>query len=161
MSTPKLSGGSLKELPAERPDGRLPLLASAAAGDALDNRCLRSALFGAPLEEAPGNGVSHSSAGAGASLAAACLSPCHSVRIPETPVDHRQCAHGKKAACGPWAWRGRWAALSWRERLRQTHAGLHQRWEHLRNQRRKPSGVVTIAVARELAGFLWEAATLD
>jgi transposase len=47
-------------------------------------------------------------------------------------------------------------AIAWRAQRR-----LHQRWEHLRNQRRKPSGVVAIAVARELAGFLWEAATLD
>jgi transposase len=38
---------------------------------------------------------------------------------------------------------------------------LHQRWQHLHGQRQKPSGVVAIAVARELAAFLWEAATLD
>lgn len=47
-------------------------------------------------------------------------------------------------------------AISWRAQQR-----LHQRWAHLHYQRRKPSGVVTIAVARELAAFLWEAATLD
>ena len=47
-------------------------------------------------------------------------------------------------------------AIAWRAQRR-----LHQRWQHLRGQRRKPSGVVAIAVARELAGFLWEAATLD
>jgi transposase len=47
-------------------------------------------------------------------------------------------------------------AIAWRAQRR-----LHQRWAHLRGQRRKPSGVVAIAVARELAGFLWEAATLD
>jgi transposase len=47
-------------------------------------------------------------------------------------------------------------AIAWRAQRR-----LHQRWEHLRGQRRKPTGVVAIAVARELAGFLWEAATLD
>jgi transposase len=46
--------------------------------------------------------------------------------------------------------------IAWRAQRR-----LHQRWQHLRGQRRKPSGVVAIAVARELAGFLWEAATLD
>ena len=47
-------------------------------------------------------------------------------------------------------------AIAWRAQRR-----LHQRWQHLRGERRKPSGVVAIAVARELAGFLWEAATLD
>jgi len=47
-------------------------------------------------------------------------------------------------------------AIAWRAQRR-----LHQRWTHLRARRGKPSGVVAIAVARELAGFLWEAATLD
>jgi transposase len=46
--------------------------------------------------------------------------------------------------------------IAWRAQRR-----LHQRWQHLRTERRKPAGVVAIAVARELAGFLWEAATLD
>ncbi len=46
--------------------------------------------------------------------------------------------------------------IAWRCQKR-----LYQRWSHLRNDRRKPAGVVAIAVARELAGFLWEAATLD
>lgn len=46
--------------------------------------------------------------------------------------------------------------IAWRAQRR-----LHQRWEHLHGQRRKPAGVVAIAVARELAAFLWEAATLD
>jgi transposase len=47
-------------------------------------------------------------------------------------------------------------AIAWRAQRR-----LHQRWQRLRSERRKPTGVVAIAVARELAGFLWEAATLD
>jgi transposase len=47
-------------------------------------------------------------------------------------------------------------AIAWRAQRR-----LHRRWVHLRQQRRKPTGVVAIACARELAGFLWEAATLD
>jgi transposase len=47
-------------------------------------------------------------------------------------------------------------AIAWRAQRR-----LHQRWQHLHHQRRKPAGVVAIACARELAGFLWEAATLD
>jgi transposase len=47
-------------------------------------------------------------------------------------------------------------AIAWRAQRR-----LHQRWQHLHHERRKPAGVVAIAVARELAAFLWEAATLD
>jgi transposase len=46
--------------------------------------------------------------------------------------------------------------IAWRAQRR-----LHQRWQHLHHHRRKPAGVVAIACARELAGFLWEAATLD
>ena len=46
--------------------------------------------------------------------------------------------------------------IAWRAQRR-----LHPRWPHLHDQRRKPAGVVAIAVARELAAFLWEAATLD
>jgi len=45
--------------------------------------------------------------------------------------------------------------IAWRAQRR-----LHQRWQHLHLHRRKPAGVVAIAVARELAAFLWEAATL-
>jgi len=47
-------------------------------------------------------------------------------------------------------------AVAWRAQQR-----LHQRYNDLAGRRRKPSGVVTIACARELAGFCWEAATLD
>ena len=47
-------------------------------------------------------------------------------------------------------------AIAWRAQRR-----LHQRWQRLHHERRKPSGVVAIAVARELAAFCWEAATLD
>ena len=46
--------------------------------------------------------------------------------------------------------------IAWRAQRR-----LHQRWQHLRLTRRKPAGVAAVAVARELAAFLWEAATLD
>lgn len=46
--------------------------------------------------------------------------------------------------------------IAWRAQRR-----LHHRWQHLYHQRRKPAGVVAIACARELAAFLWEAATLD
>jgi transposase len=47
-------------------------------------------------------------------------------------------------------------AIAWRAQRR-----VHQRWQHLHQQRRKPAGVVAIACARELSTFLWEAATLD
>jgi transposase len=47
-------------------------------------------------------------------------------------------------------------AIAWRAQRR-----LHQRWQHLNLERGKLAGVVAIAVARELAAFLWEAATLD
>ena len=46
--------------------------------------------------------------------------------------------------------------ISWRAQRR-----LHQRWNTLAGQRRKPAGVVAIACARELAAFCWEAATLN
>ena len=46
--------------------------------------------------------------------------------------------------------------IAWRAQRR-----LHQRWTRLCDERGKPAGVVAIAVARELAAFLWEAATLD
>jgi transposase len=46
--------------------------------------------------------------------------------------------------------------IAWRAQRR-----LHQRWQHLHHDRRKPAGVVAIACARELAAFLWEAAVLD
>jgi transposase len=46
--------------------------------------------------------------------------------------------------------------VSWRTQRR-----LNKRWQHLRQDRGKPAGVVAIACARELAAFLWEAATLD
>jgi transposase len=46
--------------------------------------------------------------------------------------------------------------IAWRAQRR-----LYARWQHLHHHRRKPSNVVAIACARELAAFLWEAATLD
>lgn len=46
--------------------------------------------------------------------------------------------------------------ISWRAQRR-----LHQRWQVLAGQRRKPAGVVAIACARELAAFCWEATTLN
>jgi transposase len=47
-------------------------------------------------------------------------------------------------------------AIAWRAQQR-----LHQRWRHLKLERKKPAGVASVALARELAGFLWEAAVLD
>jgi transposase len=46
--------------------------------------------------------------------------------------------------------------IAWRAQRR-----LNQRWQRLYHERRKPAGVAAIACARELAAFLWEAATLD
>ena len=45
--------------------------------------------------------------------------------------------------------------LGWRCQRR-----LHQRWRVLAQERGKAQNVVCVAVARELACFLWEAATL-
>jgi transposase len=46
--------------------------------------------------------------------------------------------------------------IAWRAQRR-----LHGRWQRLHTERRKPASLVAVAVARELAAFLWEAATLD
>lgn len=46
--------------------------------------------------------------------------------------------------------------VAWRAQRR-----LNARWQSLEGARGKASGVVTIAVARELAAFCWEAAVLD
>jgi transposase len=45
-------------------------------------------------------------------------------------------------------------AIAWRAQQR-----LYRRWKTLRLERGKPTGVVAVACARELATFLWEAAT--
>lgn len=68
----------------------------------------------------------------------------HQPRVGET-LARRQ--HGQDA---------RVIAIAWRAQQR-----LHQRWQHLRDRRGKPAGVVAVACARELATFLWEAANLD
>lgn len=47
-------------------------------------------------------------------------------------------------------------AIAWRAQRR-----LHSRWLHLRGGRGKPTGKVAVACARELAGFVWEAATIE
>lgn len=46
--------------------------------------------------------------------------------------------------------------IAWRAQRR-----LNERWRHLGHRRRKPSGKVAVACARELSAFLWEAATLS
>jgi transposase len=46
-------------------------------------------------------------------------------------------------------------AIAWRAQQR-----LYRQWQRLHTQRRKPSGVVAVACARELSAFLWEAATM-
>ncbi len=44
--------------------------------------------------------------------------------------------------------------ISWRAQRR-----LNARWRQLKDTRRKPGGVVAVAIARELAGYCWEIAT--
>jgi transposase len=46
--------------------------------------------------------------------------------------------------------------IAWRCQQR-----VHQRWRQLTTERGKPKGIATVACARELAAFLWEAAILD
>jgi transposase len=46
--------------------------------------------------------------------------------------------------------------IAWRAQRR-----LNARWRQLRHARKKPNGVVAVAIARELAGFCWEIATAD
>jgi transposase len=46
--------------------------------------------------------------------------------------------------------------IAWRAQQR-----LYQRYRVLRDERHKPAGVATIACARELLSFIWEAARLD
>src|SRR5665213_4127065 len=47
-------------------------------------------------------------------------------------------------------------AIAWRAQRRR-----YSRWAHLGVDRGKPTGTVAVAVARELAAFCWEAATLN
>ena len=44
--------------------------------------------------------------------------------------------------------------ISWRAQRR-----LNARWRQLKDVRRKPGGIVTVAIARELAAYCWEIAT--
>ena len=44
--------------------------------------------------------------------------------------------------------------ISWRAQRR-----LNARWRQLKDARRKPSGIVAVAIARELAAYCWEIAT--
>ena len=44
--------------------------------------------------------------------------------------------------------------ISWRTQRR-----LHARWRQLKDTRRKPSGIVAVKIARELAAYCWEIAT--
>jgi transposase len=46
--------------------------------------------------------------------------------------------------------------IAWRAQRR-----LNARWRLLKHARRKPNGVVAVAIARELAGFCWEIALAD
>jgi len=44
--------------------------------------------------------------------------------------------------------------ISWRAQRR-----LNARWRQLKDARRKPNGIVAVAIARELAAYCWEIAT--
>jgi transposase len=46
--------------------------------------------------------------------------------------------------------------IAWRAQQR-----LHRQWQRLRHQRHKPANVAVIALARELATFVWEIGQLD
>jgi transposase len=46
--------------------------------------------------------------------------------------------------------------IAWRAQRR-----LHARWRQLKHARGKPNGIVAIAIARELAAFCWEIATIN
>jgi transposase len=84
--------------------------------------------------------------------------PAHARRLLVEAAHHyrRQPRIGEKLARRQAGQDPRVIAIAWRAQQR-----LYQRWQHLHQQRRKPSGVVAIACARELANFLWEAANLD
>jgi transposase len=71
----------------------------------------------------------------------------HSARPPKRSGDLRRRQEGQDP---------RVCAVAWRAQRR-----LHSRWAHLRTDRGKPTGKVIVACARELSGFLWEAATID
>jgi hypothetical protein len=43
--------------------------------------------------------------------------------------------------------------IAWRAQRR-----LNTRWHQLKHMRKKPNGIVAVAIARELAGFCWEIA---
>jgi transposase len=45
--------------------------------------------------------------------------------------------------------------IAWRAQRR-----LNARWRQLKHARGKPNGIVAIAIARELAAFCWEIATI-
>lgn len=71
----------------------------------------------------------------------------HYARAPRVSVELLR----RQEGCDP-----RVVAIAWRAQRR-----LHDRWSHLRARRGKPAGKVAVACARELSGFLWEAATLE
>jgi transposase len=46
--------------------------------------------------------------------------------------------------------------VAWRAQPR-----LNARWRPLKHARKKPNGIVAVAIARELAGFCWEIALAE
>lgn len=70
----------------------------------------------------------------------------HCWRRPRISEQLRQRQHGQHP---------RVCAVAWRAQQR-----LHRQWHKLATERGRPANVATVACARELAAFVWEAATL-
>jgi transposase len=70
----------------------------------------------------------------------------HSWRQPRISEQLRRRQHGQDP---------RVCAVAWRAQRR-----LHRQWHKLATERGRPANVATVACARELAAFVWEAATL-
>ncbi|MHB2000390.1 MAG: IS110 family RNA-guided transposase [Solirubrobacteraceae bacterium] len=84
--------------------------------------------------------------------------PSHARRLLVEAAHHyrHRPAVGVSLACRQAGQDPRAVQVAWRAQRR-----LHGRWRHLAGNRGKRPGTVAIAVARELAAFCWEAATLD
>jgi len=67
------------------------------------------------------------------------------------PVRARRELEGRRVGCRPEV----------RARAEQAGMRLHRRWAHLEGRRGLCSTVVTVTVARELAGWCWSLAVMD
>jgi len=84
--------------------------------------------------------------------------PTHARRLLVEAAHHyrHQPAVGAKLARRQHGQDPRVIQVAWRAQQR-----LHRRWRHLTLERGKPDNVTTVALARELAAFCWEAALID